>query len=288
MVQAPFPPRGTTDCHTHVAGRPNQYSMVSPRAYTPMEASPAHMRTMMDKVGIDRIVLVQMSVYGTDNSCMLDAMKILGPCSRGVVQLPPDFPREKLDALHGQGVRGIRVNLNTMGRNEPEIAREGLQAAARLCARNGWHLQLFTTPEVIAALGAELAQLPVPVVFDHFGLLSPVLRGGEAERIIMNLLTQGRGWVKVSGTYRLSPADATEEIAALARDLYRANPDHVVWGSDWPHSPHHSGRAVADPPPAPYRDLDPAALLDTVRQWFAEPRERHSVLVDNPARLYDF
>lgn len=288
MVHASFPPKGTTDCHTHVAGLPGVYPMVSPRAYTPSLASPADMRAMMDRIGSDRIVLVQMSVFGTDNSCMLDAMNVLGSCSRGVVQLPKEVPGTVLDGMHAQGVRGIRVNLNTTGRNDPDIAREGLRAAAALCARNGWHLQLFTTPDVIAALGADLAGLPVPVVFDHFGLLSPVERGGDAERVILDLLTKGQGWVKVSGTYRLSPVEASAEIATLARDLYRANPDRTLWGSDWPHSPHHSGVAVADPAPAPYRDLDPAELLDTIRQWFKEPRDRQAILVDNPARLYDF
>ncbi len=288
MAHPPFPPKGTTDCHTHVAGTPQRYPMVSPRAYTPMEASPADMRAMMDRVGTDRIVLVQMSVFGTENTCMLDAMETLGPCSRGVVQLQAECPGATLDALHAKGVRGIRVNLNTTGLNDPDIAQESLRAAATLCARNGWHLQLFTTSAVIEALGAVLGALPVPVVFDHFGLLSPVHRGGGAERVIMDLLSRGRGWVKVSGTYRLTPPEATKEIATLARDLLAANPERIVWGSDWPHSPHHSGIAVADPEPAPYRDLDPTELLATIRQWFDEPRDRQAILVDNPARLYDF
>ena len=92
----------------------------------------------------------------------------------------------------------------------------------------------------------------------------------------------------MSGTYRLTPARAAAEIATLARDLHHANPERIVWGSDWPHSPNHSGVAVTDPRPAPYRDIDPAVLLGTVRDWFEEPRDRQAILVDNPARLYDF
>ena len=288
MHEPRFPPPDATDCHTHVAGPRDRYPMVSPRAYTPMLASPQMMRAMMDRAGIERIVLVQMSVFGTDNSCMLDAMTFLGPCSRGVVQLPPEVPGDELDRLHARGVRGIRVNLNTTGLNDPEAARRGIRAAARLCERNGWHLQLFTTPPVIAALGEELRSLPVPVVLDHFGLLSPVERGGDAERLVISLLESGRGWVKVSGTYRLEPSEARDEIARLARDLVAANCERIVWGSDWPHSPHHRGVPVAEPPEAPYRDLDPAALMNTIRQWFDEPRRWQDILVDNPARLYAF
>lgn len=287
-MDLPFPPPGTTDCHTHVAGPRERYPMVSPRAFTPKPATPETMRAMMDRVGSDRIVLVQFSVYGTDNTCMLDGLKTLGDCARGVAVPPADMAGGDLDAMHAQGVRGIRVNLNTTGLNDPALARERLATTVRQCERNGWHIQLFTTPAVISALEADLTGLPVPVVFDHFGLLSPVERGGNTEAIIRSLLESGRGWVKVSGTYRLSDPNAKVAIRGLARDLYQANPDRIVWGSDWPHSPHHAGVAEADPAELPYRDIDPADMLDTIRQWFDDPAEWRRILVDNPARLYDF
>ncbi len=62
-----FPPRLTTDCHTHVAGDGVAIPFVSPRAYTPCVASPQDIVRMMDRAGIARVVIVQMSVYGTDN-----------------------------------------------------------------------------------------------------------------------------------------------------------------------------------------------------------------------------
>jgi predicted TIM-barrel fold metal-dependent hydrolase len=274
-----FPPVGCTDCHTHVAGNAGTYPMVSPRAYTPAVAAPQDMRRMMDRVGIEKIVIVQMSVFGTDNRCMLDAMDILGDCTRGVVQLDAATDGSALDALSAKGVRGIRVNLNSTGLNDPQIARDRLKVAAAQCARNGWHLQLFTTPAVIAELALELQNLPVPVVLDHFGLLSPVDRGTSAETVVRNLLGKGQAWVKISGT---------EDIAQLARDLYKTNPENIVWGSDWPHAPHHAGKAEADPAPLPYRDLDPRDMLETIRTWFDSECDRRAVLVDNPARLYDF
>lgn len=288
MIQSNFPPPLSTDCHTHVTGEPSAYPMVSPRAYTPAVASPADMRAMMDRVGLQRIVLVQMSVFGVDNSCMLDGLKALGPCARGVAQVDAGTTDAELDAMHAAGVRGVRVNLNTTGLNNPDLARERLDIAARKCARNGWRLQLFTTPAVITSVARQLKALPVPVVLDHFGLLPVVDRGGEGEKVVRDLLSSGQGWVKISGTYRLDRPDAKDEIKALARDLHAENPDNVVWGSDWPHAPHHDNVARPDPAPTPFRNIDPRDMLATIEEWFDDPADRARVLVANPARLYDF
>lgn len=288
MSASVFPPPLATDCHTHVAGAQSRYPMVSPRAYTPEVASPDDMRAMMQRVGIGRIVLVQMSVFGTDNSCMLDAIATLGDCARGVAQVSADTTGAELDAMHKGGIRGIRVNLNTTGLNDPDLARERLAVAAEKCARNGWHLQLFTTPQVIVAVSPVLKDLPVPVVLDHFGLLPVIERGGEGETVVRDLLGQGQGWVKVSGTYRLDHPAAKAEIAALARNLYATNPDNIVWGSDWPHAPHHNNVAQENPPTRPYQEIDPRDMIATIAQWFESDTDRKRILVDNPARLYGF
>lgn len=283
-----FPPPLATDCHTHLVGDPARYLMVSPRAYTPAAISAGDMRAMMDRLNLERIVIVQISVHGTDNACMLDGMEALGACARGVVQVDEATTDADLDALHAAGVRGIRANLNTSGVTEPGEVRRRLDLAARRCARNGWHLQVYTSPPVLSAVGDVLRDLPVPVVIDHFGLLPVSGRGGDAEKVVRDLLASGHGWVKISGTYRLDRPDARDDIAALARDLYRENPDNIVWGSDWPHPPHHQSAPADNPPPEPYRDIDPADMLATVRDWFDDTRDRERILVTNPARLYDF
>lgn len=243
---------------------------------------------MMQRTGIERIVVVQISVYGTDNSCMIDGMKALGDCSRGVVQVATDTPECTLDDLHTAGVRGVRVNLNTLGIKAPDEARRRLEIAAAICAPRGWHLQIFTSPPVIASLGSTFMALPVPVVIDHFGLLPVHARGGDAERVMLDLLASGQGWVKLSGTYRLDDPQAKPEIASLARDLHRTNPDNVLWGSDWPHPPAHNSQPETSPAPRPFRQIDPVDILSTIPAWFESPKERKRILVDNPARLYDF
>lgn len=285
---ADFPPDLATDCHTHLVGDRADYPMTSPRSYTPAPATPADMRSMMDRVGLQRVVVVQISVFGNDNACMIDGMKVLGPCARGVVHAQADTSGAALDELHEAGVRGIRVNLNTVGVRDPAEVRQRLDIAASKCARNGWHVQIFTSPTVLASIGAHLRDLPVPVVVDHFGLLPVRERGGAGERVLRDLLASGQGWVKISGSYRLDHPDATDDIAALAQDLYAINPDNVVWGSDWPHPPRHNSAPEPDPAPRPYRDIDPRNMLAMIGNFFSNPSDRARILVANPARLYDF
>ncbi|MEM6624397.1 MAG: amidohydrolase family protein [Pseudomonadota bacterium] len=292
MQHAPLPPPNATDCHTHLVGDLASYPMASPRSYTPQPATPQDMRRMLQHTGIERVVIVQISVYGVDNTCMLDGMRTLkGDLAggvRGVVQVDDATPDSALDEMHKAGICGIRVNLSTAGVRDPAEARRQLQRTAAKCARNGWHLQVFTGPDVIAEIGDALQALPVPVVLDHFGLLPMRDRGGPAERVVLDLLSQGSGWVKISGTYRLENPSATADIAALARDLYRTNPERIVWGSDWPHSPAHASAPTDNPPSRPYREIDPADMLATIPAWFDAPEDRARILVTNPATLYEF
>lgn len=286
--QVRFPPCLTTDCHTHVAGDGIAIPFVTPRAYTPSVASPREILRMMDSIGIARVVIVQMSVYGTDNRYLLEALGILGERARGVIQIGEGIGAEELDSMHARGVRGVRINLNTTGQNDPGRAVRELRMAAEKCARNDWHIQLFTTPQVLERIEDTLRTLPVPIVFDHFGLLSVRNRGSMAEQIVRELLAEGRAWVKLSGTYRLDAPGETDAIAALARDLYEAGPEQVVWGSDWPHTPPHANSGLLDPAPQPYRDIDPRDMLRTVAQFFDATEQHRAILEENPARLYDF
>ncbi len=274
----------TTDCHVHVIGDPAIFPMMSPRIYTPLQASKGKLQNMMRRVGIDRVVIVQLSVYGTDNACMVDAMPAFGGSVRGVIHTSPDTTAAELDDYHAKGVRGIRLNLHSAGVYDSDTARQHLKDTSAQCARNGWHLQLFTSPRIIEELEADIAACPVPVVLDHFGMLPTRARGGASEHAVRRLLSGGHIWIKLSGTYRLDHPDA----GGLARDLFADNPDQLVWGSDWPHTPQHAGILQNDPESLPFHDLDPADLLRSFRGWFDADRAVERLLSDNPARLYDF
>src|SRR3954465_4275172 len=68
-------PPGATDCHAHICGPASRYAYFEGRIYTPADALLSDYQQMLDTLGVARAVLVQPSVYGTDNSAMLDAMK---------------------------------------------------------------------------------------------------------------------------------------------------------------------------------------------------------------------
>ena len=279
-------PPGACDCHTHVFTAYGQYPLQAVRAYTPSVAMTDDARRMMATLGTERLILVQPSVYGTDNACMLDVMAELGPICHGVVVLDDDVTDDELDRLHGLGVRGVRLNVATGGgRDSGALARASVAMAKRI-ARLGWHIQYFTDPSLLPDLVPVLADLPVAVVIDHMGKL-PIAawESHPGTRALFDLLATGRAWVKLSGAYRVgAPLGPWDNVAPLAQALHAARPDRMVWGSDWPH-PQPGGSPES---PNPFRPLDTGALLDLLADWVPDAAARRQVLVDNPARLYDF
>jgi predicted TIM-barrel fold metal-dependent hydrolase len=288
MMEAHFPPAGACDCHVHVIGPKQRFPLAPNRAYTPKDAVCADLAALLARLRLDRVVLVQPSIYGADNACMLDALAELKEHARAVAVVAPDIPGSQLDDMHRLGVRGLRVNIATGGAASPAHMAAQLAEAARMCARNGWHVQAFLGSAAVEALVASIRQLPVPLVIDHFGLLAPGSEDSGAARALMSLLESGQAWVKLSAVYRISDDPLDPGAGPLARRLAHANPERIVWGSDWPHTPPHNSAHTTDNVEADYRDLDTAGLLDAVRAWFGDTTMQRRVLVDNPARLYGF
>jgi predicted TIM-barrel fold metal-dependent hydrolase len=245
---------------------------------------------MHKRLGIERLVLIQTSVFGYDNRCMLDGLSKLGKRARGVVIVPDNTSTTELDEMHQLGVRGIRINITEEPHSVAEIALK-IASTVKLCQRNGWHLQIFLRADRLTALASTLAKLPIDCVIDHFGLIPPQDVPHAAENALVELLEAGRTWVKISGAYRVGDDTNNDfkdpKIGAMARRFYRANPERVVWGTDWPHTPVHGALAVNDQE-SPYRDIDPADLLEELRLWFNDTSAMEQILVHNPAKLYAF
>jgi predicted TIM-barrel fold metal-dependent hydrolase len=288
VTRSPLPASGVCDCHVHVIGPKTRYPLNARRSYTPADAPTSALLRMMDNLRIERAVIVQPSIYGTDNACTCDALDALGDRGRGVAVVPETISGSELDALHARGIRGVRINIVSGGAVTQDAARERLRKTAALCARNGWHVQLYLAPDLLVAFADEFRRLPAPVVFDHFAMIRPESPDEDALTAVSRLMAEGRAWTKLSGNYRVSEDAFDPAIGRLARRLHDANPDNVVWGSDWPHTPEHRGDAVADDREMPFRDMDTPRLLGEMAVWFARVEDLRRILVTNPARLYDF
>ena len=276
-------PRGACDCHTHVFGP--AFPFDPGRTYTPGDATADALRAHQAALGLDRVVVVQPSPYGTDNRCTLDGVRRLGPAAaRAVAVVPPGLGRPDLDALHAAGVRGVRVNLQTAGQNDPATAGRMLQAAADQVAPLGWHVQVYTNLAVLAALRDVLRALPVPLVVDHFGRAMAADGAGQPGfDALLALVQSGRAYVKLSAAHRIAPRP--DDAGPVAAALVAANPARMLWGSDWP----HPGGAVRDPARIePFNPIDDGAALGRLRRWAGDEATLQAILVDNPARLYDF
>ena len=278
-------PRGACDCHVHVFD-PERFPYANERVYTPPTASLADLGELQAALHFDRVVIVQPSVYGTDNSCTLDAIRRLGARGRGVAVIDKSTGAGALDDMAAAGIRGVRLNFETAGETDPAAIRRGLAAVAEQVRGRNWHVQFNTSLPVIAALKDDFAALPFPIVIDHFGrakaALGPSQPGFDA---LLELVKSGRAYVKISAAYRMSDrAPDFPDAPPIAQALIAANPDRIVWGSNWPH-PGRGATRTAIAPPYPNDD---GLLLNQLPRWAPDPAIRRKILVDNPARLYGF
>jgi len=262
------------DCHFHIFGPYDRFPLDAGRHYDPAPALiPAYLR-VAEALGLERMVIVQPSVYGTDNACSLDAAARFGlDRARVVAVVDEGFDEVALRKLHAKGTRGVRFNA-VSGNGTP---LDQLDALARRIAPLGWHLQIYATGAVLAELAPRLAELPVEVVVDHMGgVRTAEGLNGAGFQALLRLLDSGRAWVKLSG-YRISSAGPPfHDVSPFARALLDAAPDRCIWGTDWPH-----------PSLSEWMPED-GALLDRLGEWAPSAAEQRRVLVDNPARLYGF
>jgi predicted TIM-barrel fold metal-dependent hydrolase len=239
---------------------------------------------------VERVVIVTPSVYGTDNSATLYGMRARGATARGVAVIDDAMPEAQLDAMDQAGVRGIRINLATVGIDDPAVGRQRLRAAIERMTGRRWHVQVYASPAMIPAITDLVAASPVPVVFDHFGGAQAELgleQPGFAE--LVDLVRSGQAYVKISGAYRASSrAPDYGDVVPLARALIAANPDRIVWGTDWPHPDARTRPGGKPTDVIPLLPIDDGRLLNQLPVWAPDPAIRQKILVTNPARLYGF
>ena len=272
-------PRLSCDTHAHVCGPAANYRYYSKRTYTPPDSLLPAFEHMLATLGFERAVLVQPSVYGTDNTAMLDAMKAGGSKFRGVAALADNISDEEIKRMHEAGVRGARLNIVDVKDRKPgTLPLAQLERIARRIKPFGWHMEFLMHVDEFPDLDQMLEDFPVDTVYGHLGYVKTSLgTDNPGFQALLRLMKAGKAWVKLTGPYRISQqALPHADTESFARALIAAAPHQVLWGSDWPH--------VHIKTPMP-NDAD---ICDLLTSWVPSETQRKQVLVDNPARLYGF
>jgi 2-pyrone-4,6-dicarboxylate lactonase len=272
-------PKGSIDTHVHVF-EPG-YAFSSGRGYNPPYSTLADLTHLHATLGIDRVVFTQPSVYGTDNSAILDAMAALNAHApnraRAVVALAMDAGEKQFAALDASGVRGVRLNTDNKG-GMPIAIAEIPELATRI-ASFGWHVEFLFPGKDIVELMPVFTALKVPMSIAHFAY-QPATAGIEAAgfRALIELVRRGNTWIKISGANRVSATDLPpyDDVKPMAHALIDAAPGRIMWGTDWP----HPNKYLANP-----NDGD---LVDAFGDWVGDDAMRRRIMVDTPAAFYGF
>jgi D-galactarolactone isomerase len=272
-VQAP---PGACDCHMHFYGPEDRYPVAPTAAFLPPPATVADYRGLQARLGLQRVVVVQPTAYGTDNRCTMDAVTELGEDARAVVVVDPAADDALLEQLTRDGARGIRFHM-FRGGVLPWSVLEEMAARVHMF---GWHVQLQCNGCELPEREGLLRGLPGTLVIDHIGRFQdPVAVDHPAFRSLLGLLETGRLWIKLSAPYESSRSGPPEyeDVSRLARELVRAAPERMLWASNWPH-PGQTDPTVRDDVQA----------LDLLLDWAPDDATRDRILVENPAALYGF
>lgn len=260
------------DAHAHVFGPASRFPYATARRYTPPDQTVDDYLRNLDTLGLRHGVLVQPSVYGTDNSALLDALQRARGRLRGVIDLDPATATDKeLSTWSNAGVCGVRVWWDGQ---KPFDALSGLAHRLR---GTGWHLDVYCTDtDALHGLARRIDALDMPVIIEAMGtprgdapLSTPGLQS------LLALLREGAAWAKLSHAYKIDGRGLPyAQALPFARALAEAGPSQLVWGSDWPHP------MAAGPIP------NDGALLDLLPEWAGSAALARQILSSNPARFY--
>ncbi len=270
------PPPKSFDSQVHVFGPVERYPTRVGAAYVPWaDATGDAAERMHRALGIERGVIVQATVYGTDHRALVDALS--GRANyRGVAIIDDSVSDQELRRLHEAGVRGARFNFWKQLKIVP--TPEGFKRSVDRISEYGWHARIHAAGDEWLELKGLLSNPRIPMVIDHMG--HPDLHRGVDQpvvKVLLDLLKDENWWVMISNADRFSAADRSwDDVMPLAQTLLAAAPDRAIWCTDWPH--------------VQYRKRMPndAELLEFLFRVAPSAELRRKVLVDNPSRLHKF
>jgi predicted TIM-barrel fold metal-dependent hydrolase len=275
------PPRGACDAHSHVFGPYDRFPLVLESSYPPPDSPYERHVDMRASLGLERAVLIQPAPYSTDNSALVDALERAGGSLRGVGVADESADDEMLQNLHSAGVRALRFLEmfipGTKKRYPGSISTQALQPLAPRMRELGWHPEVWGSVAQCADVAEAFADLGMPIVLDHLAGVNVDTPSDDADfQRVLARVKAGDAWVKLS-LCRFSVPVADYVRAKPFHDaLLEANPANLVWGTDFPFV-----RRGENSPDGGY-------LVDLLHDWTPDAQVLQQILVENPARLYDF
>jgi 2-pyrone-4,6-dicarboxylate lactonase len=272
-------PKGAIDTHVHIFEQ--RYKLSPDRGYTPPDSTLADLEHLHATLGVDRVVFTQPSVYGVNNSAILNGVAALNAKThdraRAVVAITVDIVDAELEALDASGARGVRLNTDNKGGMPVEM--DAIPELAARIAPFGWHIEFLFPGKDIIELMPVFKSVKVPISIGHFAY-QPATAGDEAPgfQALIELMRGGNTWMKISGANRVSASDLPpyDDVKPMADALIEAAPDRIMWGTDWP----HPNKYVVNP-----NDGD---LVDAFGDWVSDETMRRKIMVDTPAAFYRF
>ncbi len=269
-------PPNACDAHCHVFGPAHKFPYSEDTTYTPPDAPREKLKELHDILGVQRVVIVQASCHGTDNSAMLDAIAHNKENYRGVCIASNEYSDKEFDRLHEGGIRGVRYNFVKHLGGTPDL--NDMRRVVERVKPMGWHLVIHVDAPDLIEFEDLFASFDLPKVIDHMGRVPT--SGGIRQRpfqILLDFMQREDFWVKVCGSERISQGGPPfYDAIPYAQALIDVAPDRILWGTDWPH-PNISKFMPND-----------GDLVDLVPLFARDKTLQKKVLVDNPARLYGF
>lgn len=271
-------PPGSWDTHFHVYGPPHIFPYTETRAYTPPAAPVEHYLLISAALGLERGVIVQPAVHGTDTRVTVDAVAKSDGRLRGMIRVDAELTVERVRELHRAGIRSVRF---PVAREHGNKFNPGLfHKTVAVIATKSWVVDMQINDDVIHENADMIRKVPLPVIIDTWGRVDP-LKGFDqpAFLTILDLLAESNVYLKIHGANRyLDRGVPFEKLVEMAHILIAKAPDKILWGTDWPHS------LIFEPRHMP-NDAD---LLDMLLDFAPDEANRKKILVDNPKRLFDF
>lgn len=270
-----LPPK-SCDTHTHIFGPASRYPFAANRPYNAPEAPLEMFRALHEKIGVERCVIVNATVHGTDNRVVTDAIAQSGGAYRGIANVSDDMSDEELAALDKGGIRGCRFAFLKRLGGVGDMNK--FNRIVHRVAEIGWHVDVYFEPGTVGEFAPVLRALSTSYVIDHMG----TVQAGKglddpAFKALLDLqASDEKCWVKITGLERASATGKPfHDAVPFARRLIDNAPDRVLWGTDWPH------------PNVKVMPND-GEIVDLIPLYVPEAELQRKLLVTNPARLFRF